>query len=580
MDDPNAIREQQQQQSMDVMISNTDAQDGNTENVTENAIRPQLKQITSVEMQSAKEVVEVNDKLQEGVTNESNVEMKDAEKRSADLESGERMDKESLKEPPSVDVEMNEAADKLPMAHEAESENKDMMDQDSSNELPAAAANENNDSSQEPDNDKESDDPTSKRRTKRRRSSVTFSRYSPGEGGGLKRHKGDDSQVVGKTMEESQAVLKSTSDTPVEKETKKKEKKKENIKSSSLQYPIYHWTDAGTIAPSDSKILHEGLSIDFGPLGEEALGIFQNGSWKCGKCHHTNLSTKSRCSVCLSWKGGKRENYPRRGSESNNAASAPLIVRVGDDVLISSGDNPWKDLNRLASRADLLEKNGEEDEEEVSLCYDDPVSNEPGLAVLDPYVARIESMWEEEVAEKSGVSPESRMMIQTRWYFRREDMEGIQLTMNGESNVQDQIVGDMTIRDLILSDQMDLNSVSCILGKTNILCLNPESKQKVKGGFVCRYKMNLGDSDGCTGTLSPILDSDEKEARGGSDAFTGASSEDETYPSRTGACASSAYGAPLSPRRVISEGPTVGKIKVGPDHQATIPDQVGFFSLL
>jgi hypothetical protein len=159
-------------------------------------------------------------------------------------------------------------------------------------------------------------------------------------------------------------------------------------------------------------------------------------------------------------------------------------------------------------------------------------------------------------------------------------MEGIQLTMNGESNVQDQIVGDMTIRDLILSDQMDLNSVSCILGKTNILCLNPESKQKVKGGFVCRYKMNLGDSDGCTGTLSPILDSDEKEARGGSDAFTGASSEDETYPSRTGACASSAYGAPLSPRRVISEGPTVGKIKVGPDHQATIPDQVGFFSLL
>jgi hypothetical protein len=117
MDDPNAIREQQQQQSMDVMISNTDAQDGNTENVTENAIRPQLKQITSVEMQSAKEVVEVNDKLQEGVTNESNVEMKDAEKRSADLESGERMDKESLKEPPSVDVEMNEAADKSPMAH-------------------------------------------------------------------------------------------------------------------------------------------------------------------------------------------------------------------------------------------------------------------------------------------------------------------------------------------------------------------------------------------------------------------------------------------------------------------------------
>ena len=214
----------------------------------------------------------------------------------------------------------------------------------------------------------------------------------------------------------------------------------------------------------------------------------------------------------------------------------------------------------------------------MSICYDDPVSSEPGLAVLDPYVARVEGIWEEtdrrKVSTKSSL--ESRMMIQTRWYFKREDMEGLKLTLDGE-DMKDSIFADMSVRDLVLSNQTDLNSVSCILAKTNIVCLEQDSKQKIKGGFVCRYKMDL--DDGENGTLFSIFDSNKlmselkQEGQDGSEAtFSG---EDETFTRTEVSSMSAAYGTSLSPRRVISEGrPTVGKIKVGADHQAVIPEQV------
>jgi hypothetical protein len=89
---------------------------------------------------------------------------------------------------------------------------------------------------------------------------------------------------------------------------------------------------------------------------------------------------------------------------------------------------------------------------------------------------------------------------------------------------------------------------------------------------MCRYRLDLNtDGDETTGTLFPVVDSRGANRRG-SDAYTGDSSEDDG-PSATEAFSSS-YAGPLSPRRVISEGPNSGKIKVGPDHQAVIPDQV------
>lgn len=472
-----------------------------------------------------------------------------------------------------VDKEQsNEAAASTP--HD---ENKDMNNNEDANEETARDEDVND------EDDKEDD--ANPRRTKRRRSSATFSRYSPGEGGGLKRHRVDSDKP---DVNQSSVVLKSDrGDSEPKVEAKKKQSKAKSKEPSNKQhYPIYAWVSSGT--KSADRVNHTSLSIDFGPFAEDNTPLIdKDGSWKCIKCYHTNIPTKSRCGVCLSWKGGKRENYPRKGGDSNSGgggggASAPLVISVGDDVLISSGDTPWKDLNKMQERVEMLEKEGEE----VSICYDDPVSSEPGLAVLDPYVARIEGMWEE-IEEKTGgdakKSLESRMMIQTRWYFKREDMEGLKLSMDGECDVQDRIAADMTVRDLILSDQIDLNSASCILGKASVSQLSIENKQKVKGGFVCRYKMNLDQEDETTGTLFPMVDSASESAdsqaketnRRGSD-YTGASSEEETYPSRAEVFSPSAYGNPMSPRRVISEGPTVGKIKVGPGHQAVIPEQVRY----
>lgn len=448
---------------------------------------------------------------------------------------------------------------------------------------------EENDRKKHANHEEENEEEASVRRTKRRRSSITASRYSPGEGGGLKRHKSDNPSGIKEdpnleTSASPYRLVLSAEEVGEKSSVKKKEtKRKATVKTNDTtqQYPIYQWVDQ-PVMKSSTKIIHNSFSINFGPLVEDTPIVDSDGSWKCLKCYHTNIANKMRCGLCLSWKGGKRENYSNKykGSDSSNTGTGgdkPLIISVGDDVLVSSGDAPWKDLNRLVARAGVLENDtGSDDKKEVSICYDDPVSSEPGLAVLDPYVARVEGIWEEtdrrKVSTKSSL--ESRMMIQTRWYFKREDMEGLKLTLDGE-DMKDSIFADMSVRDLVLSNQTDLNSVSCILAKTNIVCLEQDSKQKIKGGFVCRYKMNL--DDGGNGTLFSIFDSNEpmselkQEGQDGSEAtFSG---EDETF-TRTEVSSMSAYGTSLSPRRVISEGPTFGKIKVGADHQAVIPEQV------
>ncbi|KAL3794760.1 hypothetical protein HJC23_012770 [Cyclotella cryptica] len=511
------------------------------------------------------------------------------------------------------------------------------------------------------DEDLSEDQKIFSRRSKRPRTSITFTRYSPGEGGGLKRHKaekdagGQQHKLLSPVSTESQIIIKSNS-TSVEKNNNEVSKKKDLVlKNRSTHHgeksdnvtrkhdtskqpwsgPIYSWVEDGikTANPlpqpvepvsSDSNCIiidHTALSIDFGPgLAGEDNGptsplAAESPSWKCVKCFNMNVSSKSRCSFCLSWKGGKRDKYPRRSSVDSTASNSgcgppqPLVIRVGDDVLISRGDAPWKDFNHLVNRSLTLERNSEY----ASMCYDDPVSRDPGFGVLDPYVARIERMWEEidDTAEscegakkKNGSSVNSsaslpRMMIQTRWYFKREDLEGLscKLVLDGQTDgVKQRIVSSMTVRDLILSDQVDSNYVTSILGKSNILTLNPSSKGKEKrklprGAFVCRYRLDLNTDGSTTGTIRPILDSAAGEQTMQMSTpsnsvqskdtnrreVEGTSSEDEgSYPPATKVFSSSAYVGPISPtRRVISEGATtMGKIKVGSDYQAFIPDRV------
>ncbi|KAL7490293.1 hypothetical protein ACHAW6_016047 [Cyclotella cf. meneghiniana] len=508
------------------------------------------------------------------------------------------------------------------------------------------------------DEESNEDQKTSSRRSKRPRISVTLTRYSPGEGGGLKRHKAEKDageqqhKLMSPDSTEAQIIVKSTASS-VEKNNIEDPKKKESAlkNSNTVQRekcenatgehdarkqpwsgPIYSWVGNGvkTANPLPSShtvesvsavtnciiVDHEALSIDFslGFSGEDNASTTplaaDSSPWKCVKCFHTNVSSKSRCSFCLSWKGRKRDNYPRRSSVDSTAGNSgcgppqPLVIRVGDDVLISSGDAPWKDLDHLVNRSLTLDSNSED----AFMCYDDPLSRDPGFGVLDPYVARIERMWEEidETVESSdgakkkkgssGKATVPRMMIQTRWYFKREDLEGLNcnLVLDGQTNgVKQRIVSNMTVRDLVLSDQVDSNSVTSILGKANILTLSPtsegqEKKKLPKGALVCRYRLDLNTDGVTTGTLRPILDSpigkQEIHASTPSDSVQskdanrrdvdGISSEDEgNYPPATEVFSSTAYVGQISPtRRVISEGATtMGKIKVGSDHQAVIP---------
>jgi hypothetical protein len=285
----------------------------------------------------------------------------------------------------------------------------------------------------------ESNPDAASRRPSRKRSSIKLSRYSPGEGGGLKRQKTEKTPHVG-IAEEGEGRLKSP---PIQivlqssgeksdkkkKDGKKKEKlesnaskdqqsevmemiegkkkkegmkKTEKLESDALEQqdveptksgnklPTYKWGDEGTKSSGSTE--HQSLSIDFGAGFSEdttPTSTPPDGSWKCVKCFNTNIAAKARCGVCMSWKGGKRENYRRgsvdstasTGGGGNVAPSNQLVIRAGDDVLISSGDAPWKDLNRLIARAEVLKE-----KEDVSICYDDPASSELGLGVLDPYV--------------------------------------------------------------------------------------------------------------------------------------------------------------------------------------------------
>jgi hypothetical protein len=377
------------------------------------------------------------------------------------------------------------------------------------------------------------------------------------------------------------------------------------------------------LSPSCSVVEHYALEIDFGAISvarkispSSCNGEENNGDWSCGKCNNINLVSKLRCAKCSSWKGGRRESFTRKpfsGSSPDEwTPPPPVIVRTGDVVLVSSGDTPWDDLNHMVNRAQTLtdsgEGNGKKSKSAVLTAfgvsmYDDPASREPGLGALDPYVAVIERMWEEveEDAPKKKKSKDSstkttsdrvsRMMVRTRWFFRKEDLEELDCSFviegQNSKDVKQKISAAMSARDLLLSNQSDDNSVSAILGKTHVIRGKQMSKsgewedtEVPKGSFVCRYNIEIDPESEESVTLTPCnkgkVSSITAARRRDSDVCSGASSEDDSNSAAANLqIGIASYGGPMSPRRVISEGATtVGKIKVGPNHQAVVPPQV------
>jgi hypothetical protein len=50
--------------------------------------------------------------------------------------------------------------------------------------------------------------------------------------------------------------------------------------------------------------------------GKKSASASSSSSWKCARCNTTNLPTKSRCSSCQAWRGGKREGLASSSSSN------------------------------------------------------------------------------------------------------------------------------------------------------------------------------------------------------------------------------------------------------------------------
>ena len=413
------------------------------------------------------------------------------------------------------------------------------------------------------------------RRTSKRQRAGSTSRFEPGEGGGLaskkpKTNNGTDTSGPGEDggLNPIPESLGATTSDPTEgvggngvKDASEKTKNGGND-TAGWSEPSYRWIDAGVQSDiSPSSVEHDSLEIDF---------------------------TKSKT--------------------ANWTPPPPFTVRPGDVVLISSGDAPWDDAKQQNTDDSNKAKR------DVVPIYNDPASNEAGLGALDPYIGYVERLWEEAddsnnkggwQKKKKGKSPKttvkpSRMMIRTRWFFKKEELVGLKgnfVVEGGTSTggiTKQEVLSSMASQDLVLTDQSDDNAVSAILGKVTVVKRKPLDKSDdvdmtvPKGGHVCRYDLSFvpqtDDREGIV-QLVPYAGNSNFNARIGRSETKDIGMPEPMSTDEDG-YASTKQGNyerpqtpmpfPMSPsRRVISEGvATVGKIKVGPNHQAVIPEQI------
>ena len=393
-----------------------------------------------------------------------------------------------------------------------------------------------------------------RRSSKRQRVPAPY-RYSPGEGGGLasKKVKSETSAGVAESMLVSgkgRARIGGGATISTKVKVKPGEEVSRPKPVREWSEPRYRWIGKGVKRDtrSSSVVEYEGVEIDF-----------------------------------------MRANY-------DDSIPLPLTVRIGDVVRINSGDSPWTDA-RQAHDIDYHISEG------ISL-YNDPASNEMGLGALDPYLGLVERLWEVVDGDPSEPLSSSTMMMRTRWFFKKEDLEGVsgRFTVVGANlgNGREAILASMSPQHVILTDQSDDNALSVILGKVKVVKTNPvkqfsdEARANLpKGSYICCYTLSLhppnSSGEDTTVKLRPCTDdNDDFKASGHqrSSVFDASDTEGNDYNSvRDTTSGESNEDAPLppsafpmSPRRIVSEGvTTLGKIRIGPDHQAIIPPQIDLY---
>jgi len=214
------------------------------------------------------------------------------------------------------------------------------------------------------------------------------------------------------------------------------------------------------------------------------------------------------------------------------------------------------------------------------------------LAQRVAFVAKVERMWEETGRKKLR---EDRMKIRARWFFKQEDVDGLGGAMIGPIS-RLQLVGMMTNRDLILSNQVDDNDVSTILGKCTVIMRRPSENDPIPNlplcTFVARYSIHFGETPG-SAVLAPFGGEDDlwpldKATDDQSGEYLDVSSQavdegesetliEERNPKETAISSENDTGSDgttssssRSDDLVYGEGSTKGRIMVGPGHQATV----------
>lgn len=426
----------------------------------------------------------------------------------------------------------------------------------------------------EDERNKNNDDAIPERRSSKRQRVPAPYRYSPGEGGGLASKKA-------KVKSDSSAAAAATESVAVV-----------TRKGGTRSIPPRVKTGGGDVVISTDD---KGRQLK--PGGEVSM-LRPVREWSEPRYRWIGKGIKSDTKSSSVEYAGVEIDFTCDKSSDDSTPPLPLTVRIGDVVMIYSGDAPWSGVRQGNG---IYSQNGNE----ISL-YNDPASKEIGLGALDPYLGLVERLWEEKAVEdessKSSTPSSTMMMMRTRWFFKKEDLEGVSGRFvleegNNRENMREFILASMSAHDVVLTDQSDDNAISSILGKAKVVKKNPADQStdresnEPKSSFICRYTLSLcpanSSGEDATVKLCPCTDDnddftvtgnqasntvvDSSDAEGNDcnsvrDNNSGESNEDAPLPP-------SAF--PMSPRRIVSEGvTTVGKIRTGPDHQAIIPVQI------
>eukprot|EP00562_Extubocellulus_spinifer_P000605 CAMPEP_0178488820 /NCGR_PEP_ID=MMETSP0696-20121128/10057_1 /TAXON_ID=265572 /ORGANISM="Extubocellulus spinifer, Strain CCMP396" /LENGTH=814 /DNA_ID=CAMNT_0020116601 /DNA_START=367 /DNA_END=2811 /DNA_ORIENTATION=- len=280
-------------------------------------------------------------------------------------------------------------------------------------------------------------------------------------------------------------------------------------KSTKREPIVYRWIGPGTTEP-DGRVVYTKLEMRVG--GRAALV-------RTGDCALLCSGDVTE-DVLYGHNIGSDESPERHSADEEDENKNR--DHTEEPKLPTEGKVPNDEENALYGSPNAANLSAEEDELYAS-CFNDDAINK-----LDPFVARIEKMWEDppedgpdaeqrrardaKLLGKNYDERRSRMKIQARWFYKKEDIQGLTSHFVGVSRRD--LIATMSPRELILGDQADDNEVSTILGKCRVVRRSPLSKQMTEetpagtdtaatdaasaeeeelplGAYACRYGLTL-----------------------------------------------------------------------------------------